>query len=41
MELRGLAVFAATFSDFVHNEALSDIMDLYAAFAILMKQQLR
>ena len=34
MELRDLAVFAATMSDFVHNEAVSDIMDLYAAFGI-------
>jgi len=34
MELHGLAVFAATLSDFVHNEALSDIMDLYTALAL-------
>merc|ERR1719343_1485214 len=30
--LHDLAVFAATLSDFVHNEALGDVMDLYDAF---------
>jgi len=32
MGLHDLAVFAATLLDFVHNEALTDVMDLYSAF---------
>jgi len=32
--LHDLAVFAATMADFVQNEALADVMDLYAAFKI-------
>merc|ERR1719330_327492 len=32
--LHELAVFAATLSDFVHNEALGDVMDLYEAFRL-------
>jgi len=34
MELHDLAVFAATLLDFVHNEALSDVMDLYKNFGL-------
>merc|ERR1719350_1213599 len=34
MGLHEVAVFAATLSDFVHNEALSDVMDLYDAFVL-------
>merc|ERR1719277_238272 len=32
--LHELAVFAATLSDFVHNEALGDVMDLYETFGL-------
>jgi len=32
MGLHDLAVFAATILDFVHNEGLTEVMDLYAAF---------
>jgi len=32
MGLHDVAIFAATLSDFVHNEALADVMDLYKAF---------
>jgi len=32
--LHDLAVFAATLGDFVHNEALADVMDLYEAFSV-------
>jgi len=32
--LHELAVFAATLGDFVHNEALADVMDLYTAFNV-------
>merc|ERR1719166_737479 len=32
MSLHEVAVFAATLSDLVHNEALSDVVDLYDAF---------
>jgi len=34
MSLHEVAVFAATLSDLVHNEALSDVLDLYDAFKI-------
>merc|ERR1719373_1280421 len=34
LSLHDLAVFAATLSDFVHNEALGDVMDLYDAFEL-------
>jgi len=34
MGLHDLAVFAATLSDFVRNEVLADVMDLYAAFGL-------
>merc|ERR1719437_416775 len=34
MGLHEVAVFAATLSDFVHNEALSDVLDLYDAFRL-------
>merc|ERR1719166_649634 len=34
MSLHEVAVFAATLSDLVHNEALSDVVDLYDAFKI-------
>merc|ERR1719356_919385 len=34
MSLHEVAVFAATLSDLVHNEALSDVLDLYDAFEI-------
>merc|ERR1719418_18209 len=34
MGLHDLAVFAATILDFVHNEALTDVMDLYGAFGM-------
>jgi len=34
MGLHDVAVFAATLSDFVHNEALADVMDLYQAFGL-------
>jgi len=34
MGLHSLAVFAATLQDFVHNEALSDVMDIYAALEL-------
>merc|ERR1719330_1741019 len=39
--LHELAVFAATLSDFVHNEALSDVMDLYEAFHLSTTQPVR
>merc|ERR1719336_3308786 len=32
MRLHEVAVFAATLSDLVHNEAVSDVIDLYDAF---------
>jgi len=32
--LHSLAVFAATLQDFVHNEAVSDVMDIYAALQL-------
>merc|ERR1740123_2793645 len=34
MSLHEVAVFAATLSDLVHNEALSDVVDLYNALRI-------
>merc|ERR1719221_132851 len=34
MGLYEVAVFAATLSDFVHSEALSDVVDLYEAFSL-------
>lgn len=34
MGLHDLAVFAATMLDFVHNEALTDVMDLYKVFGL-------
>merc|ERR1719343_1203147 len=34
MSLHEVAVFAATLSDLVHNEALSDVVDLYDALRI-------
>merc|ERR1719433_799380 len=34
LSLHDLAVFAATLSDFVHNEALGDVMDLYDVFKL-------
>jgi len=34
LTLHDLAVFAATLSDFVHNEALGDVMDLYEVFKL-------
>merc|ERR1719480_488441 len=34
MNLHDVAVFAATLSDFVRNEALADVVDLYTAFGL-------
>merc|ERR1719411_1862941 len=39
--LHDLAVFAATLSDFVHNEALGDVMDLYDAFKLSTTEPVR
>jgi len=34
MQLRDLAVFASTLVDFVHNQAIADMMDLYKVFNV-------
>merc|ERR1719346_383546 len=41
MGLHEVAVFAATLSDFVHDEALSDVLDLYDAFGLSTTTPLR
>merc|ERR1719254_294400 len=41
MGLHEVAVFAATLSDFVHNEALSDVIDLFAAFELSTTEPVR
>merc|ERR1719203_2689512 len=41
MRLHDLAVFAATLSDFVHNDAVSDVVDLYSVFGLSTTDEVR